>query len=208
MQSKNSSANQEAKPSFIELARRKQIIEATITVLAEHGYMNTTFARIGKQAGISPSLISYHFKDKEELTQEVLLSLSKDRVAVATQAIADVSNARDKLITLLEADIANMGTQPHHFQAMVEVLFGMRGVKGSMTYLGDNEDPAFTLVLSILEEGKQNGTFGDIDCYNLAIIIDGARDTFLAQLAMRPGFSLEKFTKTLTTFVLQAVQKA
>ena len=210
MHSKNSSPNLENVPrrSFIEQARRQQIIEATTTVLAEYGYVNTTFARISKHADISPSLISYHFKDKEELTSEVLRVVSEARTAHVQDKLANVTGALAKLMTVLESDLANMGTHPQHFQAMVEVLFGARGVKGSMVYLGENEDPAFSVIRDILEEGKRSGEFGDIDAYNLAIIIDGARDTFLAQLAVRPALDLEKFTKTLTAFAVQAVRKA
>jgi len=209
VQPNNKITNQVDTPqrTFIEQARRAQIINAAIEVLAEFGYVNTSFTRIAKQAGISPSLISYHFKNKEELTAKVLESISEDRRSYVQKQIAHQTSALDKLRITLEADLANMGTHPHRFQAMVEVLFGMRGVKGSMVYLGDHDDPALVIVQDILELGQKNGEFKNFDVKSMAIIIDGARDTFLAQLALRPGFNLEVFSKTLITFALQAVVK-
>ncbi|GEM_PF-4098691 len=78
MKPKNNNANQQnvSKRSFIEVARRSQIIEATIVVLAEKGYTNTTFVRIAEQAGFRPGLISYYFKNKDELTYEVLATIT------------------------------------------------------------------------------------------------------------------------------------
>jgi len=207
MQPINKPDNQEPAKSFIEQARQKQIIEATIKVLAEYGYVNTSFVRIAKQAGISPGLISYHFKDKKELTVKILETIAYERVTYVTERVSDLPTATAKLQTALEADMANMGTQPERYTAMVEALFGMRGVKGSLEFLGQTEDPALTVIKDILKLGQKNGEFGRFDVENTAMIIDGARDTFLAQVAIRRDLNLETFTKTLIDFSLQAVKK-
>lgn len=207
MQSNNESSNQE-KPTltFIERARQNQIIDATIKVLAEYGYVNTSFTRIATQADISPSLISYHFKDKRTLSSRVLEEISSERVRYIQDKIAGLPSAADKLRVALEADLAHMGANPERFQAVVEILFGMRGPKGSIEYLGDQDDLALVVIRDILEEGQRSGEFGSFDASSLAIIIDGGRDTFLAQLAFRPSFNLTLFTKTLVTFALEAVR--
>ncbi|HSX02497.1 MAG TPA: TetR/AcrR family transcriptional regulator [Candidatus Saccharimonadia bacterium] len=207
MQPEINSDNQDSNRSFIEQARRTQIIDATVAVLAEYGYVNTSFARIGKQAGISASLISYHFKDKDELTTAVLKTISRDRAEHVQAEVAKATTATDRLRTALEADLAHMGTRPQRFQATVEVIFGLRGNKGALAYLGDHNDPSFTLVHDILVAGQKSGEFGQFDATNLAIILDAARDTFLAQLPLRPSFNLEQFTKTLVAFALDAVRK-
>ena len=206
MQSKNSLNNQ--KPaSFIEQARRNQIIEATIEVLARYGYVNTSFARIGKHAGISPSLISYHFKNKEDLTDAVLKWVIKMRADHVQSEVAKAAGATDKLRAAIEADMMNLGAEPKYFQALSEVIFSKRSAEGSMVFLGDQEDPALTIIRDILKTGQQNGEFGDFDADDLACIIDGARDTFLAQLAMRPDADLKKFTNNLIIFALTIVKK-
>src|SRR5687768_12945642 len=49
-------------------ARRAQILEATIAVIAEEGFAKASFARIRERAGLSSTrLISYHFAGKAEL---------------------------------------------------------------------------------------------------------------------------------------------
>lgn len=205
MHSENESTNQEL--TFIERARRKQIIEATIEVLAAHGYLNTSFARIAKAAGISPSLISYHFKDKQQLTLATLLTIFEERFSYVASQAHHARTATDKIRTIIEADIANMGTQPKRFKAATEIIFSMRSDAGTMAFLGDTETPLFTLVRETLESGKKSGEFGEFDVYNLALIIEGARDSFLGQLGTRPHFELQAFTESLLTTIMHAIKK-
>ncbi|WEL93058.1 helix-turn-helix domain containing protein, partial [Tsukamurella tyrosinosolvens] len=61
--------------SFIEEARRRQIIAAAAEVLADEGYGRATLARIARQAGISKGVISYHFDGKDDLMRQVVIHL-------------------------------------------------------------------------------------------------------------------------------------
>lgn len=209
MQSENKLNNQKSVPkrTFIEQARRAQIIDATIDVLAEQGYMNTSFVRIAKRAGISASLISYHFQNKEELTTEVYKTILVRRVAQMQGEIVELSTATDKLRIALETDLVYMGTHPKLFRALIEVLFSMRDSKGQLMRMVDADTPGVKALVDILKSGQKNGEFGIFDAYNMALIIDGAREHFLAQLPTRPSLDLELFTKTLVEFALQAVKK-
>ncbi|HSW81513.1 MAG TPA: TetR family transcriptional regulator, partial [Candidatus Saccharimonas sp.] len=137
--------------SFIEQARRAQIIEATISVLAQNGYVNTSFAKIGKQAGISASLISYHFKNKEELTEEVYKSILQGRAAHVGAKIAAAQTASDKLRAAIESDLFYMGTQPELFQALVEILFVARSKVDPATHRNDDIHAGFMPIADILK---------------------------------------------------------
>ena len=57
----------EEKKTFIEEARRKQIIDAALQTIAEQGYTQTSFAEIAKSLGITKGLIAYHFNGKHDL---------------------------------------------------------------------------------------------------------------------------------------------
>ena len=48
----------EEKKTFIEEARRKQIIDAALQTIAEQGYTQTSFAEIAKSLGITKGLIA------------------------------------------------------------------------------------------------------------------------------------------------------
>src|SRR4051794_31947825 len=78
----------DARGSFVEQARRAQIVQATIDVLAEKGYGGASFARIAQRASISPGLINYHFRTKDALMRDVLATIDQ-RLDAAMAGPAD-----------------------------------------------------------------------------------------------------------------------
>lgn len=58
--------------SFIERARRTQIIDATIVLISAEGVARASLARIAAVASISPALINYYFGSRDGLLREVL----------------------------------------------------------------------------------------------------------------------------------------
>jgi AcrR family transcriptional regulator len=47
--------------------RRTQILDAAHRLVAERGWAGTTFADICREAGVSNGVLTYHFRDKEDL---------------------------------------------------------------------------------------------------------------------------------------------
>ena len=76
--------------------RRKQLVDAAIGAIHEHGFGNATVARIARRAGLSPGIVHHYFADKEELLFETMRSLLSElrRDAVARQRTASTPKAR------------------------------------------------------------------------------------------------------------------
>jgi AcrR family transcriptional regulator len=53
--------------TFIETARRAQIMAAAIDTIAELGYGQASLARIAQRAGTSKGVICYHFVGNDDL---------------------------------------------------------------------------------------------------------------------------------------------
>lgn len=58
--------------------RRQELINATISVVAAHGYSETTVSRVAKEAGLSLGLMHFYFKSKDHLFEETLRHLSDE----------------------------------------------------------------------------------------------------------------------------------
>lgn len=58
--------------------RKRELIEATIAVIAAHGYHGTTVSRVAKSAGVSAGLMNFHFKSKDKLFEEVFKHLAEE----------------------------------------------------------------------------------------------------------------------------------
>lgn len=72
----------------IRRQRRQDLIEATITVIAAHGYAGTTVSRVAEQAQVSAGLMNFHFSSKELLFQAVFEYLSDEYEAIWRQCLA------------------------------------------------------------------------------------------------------------------------
>jgi len=58
--------------------RRPQLIRATMDVINQVGFLNASVAKIGQQAGISPSIINHYFGGKSGLVEATMRSILKD----------------------------------------------------------------------------------------------------------------------------------
>jgi AcrR family transcriptional regulator len=87
-------------------ARKAQLIEATIEVIAESGYARTTLTDVAKKAGLSHGLVNFHFSTKEGLLSETLAYLAeeyRDNWGRALAMVPDDDAAR-QIEALLKAD--------------------------------------------------------------------------------------------------------
>lgn len=181
------------KRSFIEETRRAQIITAAIETLAEVGYVKASMAQIAKRAGISTSLIPYHFKDKEELIIQTLSDLSTAWMEYVQVRVEAGTSARTKLHLYIESNLAYMGTRPSHFTALMEIVFNVRDAEDKLIYLTSGDDPSLVHLEKLLTEGQHSGEFRQFDVHHMAIAIRGAIDGFLGQVN-KSSAHLEIFT--------------
>jgi TetR/AcrR family transcriptional repressor of bet genes len=192
--------------SFIEEARRAQIVAAAIETLADSGYVKSSLAQIAKRAGISTSLIPYHFKDKDDLMAQTIHEVSHAWLTYVTEKVGQGQSARDKLRLYIEANLAYMGTRPKHFTALMEIVFNSRDSEGTLIYLNETGDPGMQPLLTLLADGQANGEFRSFHVQHMATAIRGALDGFLSQ-AHISGADLEAFTAEMVTLFDHATRR-
>jgi TetR/AcrR family transcriptional regulator len=70
--------------------RRREILDAAMHVMAEHGFRGASIKRIAQRAGLkSPALIYWYFRDKQALFEAVLQRMSPLLGAVAEASLDD-----------------------------------------------------------------------------------------------------------------------
>ncbi|MFZ2536118.1 TetR family transcriptional regulator [Methanothrix sp.] len=181
--------------SFIAEARREQIIEATIATLDEIGYVNASLAQIAKRAGISTPLISYHFRDKNDLINQTLTTLLSETTAYVTERLKEGNTAREKLRIFIEARLAYQGTHSKHNVALIEIVFNARTPDNVPYYKlsDDGEDPVVYALEQLLTEGQASGEFREFDIHAMASAIQGAIGEYLADQYLIAIVSLETY---------------
>src|ERR1700728_2835349 len=53
-------------------SRREQMLRAALEVIAERGYAETRIADVAERIGISPALVIYYFKTKDQLLTDAI----------------------------------------------------------------------------------------------------------------------------------------
>jgi len=82
--------------------RRSQLIAAAERLVAERGYLAVRLEDIGAAAGISGPAIYRHFPNKEALLVELLVGVSTQLLAGATDVVARAEHPREALHGLID----------------------------------------------------------------------------------------------------------
>lgn len=170
-------SKKEGKQSFIADVRREQIIEAAIKTLDEIGYVKASLAQIAKRAGISTALISYHFADKNDLMNHLLLNLLEGSTSYILERVNQESTPHKKLNAFITASLAYQDTHPARNTALIEIIFNARTPDNIPYYkLNDDGDgdPITDELRSILRNGQKNSDFGKFNVDVMTHVIQGA----------------------------------
>lgn len=103
--------------------RRAAIVRATIRCLARDGYSGLTMKRIAAEAGVSPGILHYYFRDKRAILGRAAATVMADldrRVATEARGARD---ARGRLRALLRACL-EVATESRDFWTVLIELWG------------------------------------------------------------------------------------
>jgi TetR/AcrR family transcriptional repressor of bet genes len=128
-----------AKIEAVKEVRRKQLIDATIRAIGRFGYASTTLTHVAGEAGLSPGIVNFYFKSKDQLLLATLeqivdeysafwqAALSKGKIAPASgleamiEADFDPSVCNPEKISIWYAFWAEAGINPA-YQGLVNRL--------------------------------------------------------------------------------------
>lgn len=199
----------EGKQSFIAEARREQIIEAAINTLDEIGYVKASLAQIAKNAGISTSLISYHFSDKNDVMNHLLHYLLEKSATYILEKVHQETTPDQKLTAFITASLAYQGTHPARNTALIEIVFNARTPDNIPYYKladEDDEDPIMEELQSILKTGQEQGDFYKFHLDVMANMIQGAIGEYMFAADITKKVDLETYSKELVSIIKQAVK--
>ena len=195
--------------TFIEEARRKQIVEHAVDVIAEHGFAGATLSRIAESAGISKGVISYHFDGKDDLMYEVLSLYEHEEERFIYSKVAAAPNASEKLETYLRTNVEYMAVHPQHLKAVVEIVISAKDSTGNrkfdVTSVEWMEDELSRLI-EILDQGQKTGEFRQFDSRMMAITIRGAIENIAMYLLTYSDIDIKEYARELTELFRRATR--
>jgi TetR/AcrR family transcriptional repressor of bet genes len=94
-----------SKPSVVKEARQRQLIDATISTIGRVGYSGTTLNHVAGAAGLSPGIVNFYFKSKDQLLAATLAQLAEEHESLWLAKIAAAGGSPEGgLDAMIEAD--------------------------------------------------------------------------------------------------------
>ena len=194
--------------SFIETARRAQIVECAIAAIAELGYANASLAEIARRAGVSKGVISYYFAGRRELVEEVVKAvLAKASDAMRPRIIAERSVA-GMLRAYLETNLEFLGSHHDYIRALLNIAAGARDDDGkAIVEFALVSEQAVRALEKLLRRGQERGEFRQFSTKAMAVTIRNAIDGVASQLTIDPKLDLKSYANELATMFDLATRK-
>ncbi|MFI2185551.1 TetR/AcrR family transcriptional regulator [Streptomyces sioyaensis] len=185
-------------------ARRAQIIEAAIDVLAERGYVGASFEVIAARAALSSKrLITYHFETKERLYAAVLAEVFDRAARFMGPLIAEHTGYRAKFLAYIRSNVGFLAASPREMRAVGEIIFNASAaVEGAR----EASDTARERLATAFREGQQSGEFRDFDADVMATTVRSAIDAAGPRFA--EGADPARYTDELVVLFDRATRKA
>ena len=181
--------------SFIHAARRKQLVECAIEVIAEVGLARASTVRIARRAGVSRGVLTYHFRDRAELVEQVVQSVYDLGAEEVAPKIARASTPREMMLAFIGGSVELYAAYPTQLAALTEIYADARGADGVSRARHRRHSQEMSDLAQVLRAGQAQGEFRafdvDVMCSTMRSALDGA----LAYIA--GGGSVEPYATEL-----------
>ena len=162
----------------IHQERRKLLIDATITAVAEYGLSKVTLAKISSIAGLTAGTVNFHFDSKEALLLDTLRFVSEEFDRSIANALKKAGTDPSKrLAAIIDASLDPEITEHRKMAVWHAFDSESRGRQDYQRIRGSLDKQNFKLILNLCEQIiKQAGKQSDIDARAIANAISGITD--------------------------------
>lgn len=196
--------------TFVQSARRAQIIAAAIEVIAEIGWAQTSIRKIADRVGVAMSAVLYHFGTKDNLVEAIIEQMYRTALSAVGPAVGAATSAPDRLAAYITSSIAYFDTHRSHLAALTQLGTGYQPAGGRrFEELGLTPELQQELAVldptSILTAGQQDREFGDFPVGSMALAIRGAINAVVEKILREPGFDARAYGADLVVIFDRAV---
>ena len=170
-------------PTAAELARREQLIEATIELVAEVGWRGFTIQRVADAVGVTKAAVIYHVGSREQLVRAAYQRVIDAFIGAVTERVATAGDAVQVVEFTLRAQLEYFREHPDHARVIVEALGSDLGIEDSPS-APERRDALAGLILAARGVGDAESAGV------LAVLLNGALDGAVAASLTDSSFDL------------------
>jgi AcrR family transcriptional regulator len=197
------SASQPSGRTFIDEARRAQLIQCTIDAIDELGYQRASLAEIAKRAGITKAAIFYHFASREELIREVVTAITAKGAAFMLPRIHAATTPTEALSAYIQAFVDAIALNTADIRALFAIGHNIADPRDQDPAL---RDASLAPIEDILRGGQEQGEFREFDTRTMALTITAALEAIGPQTARYPDLDLTAYARDLVTIFERATR--
>ncbi|MFT4127061.1 MAG: helix-turn-helix domain-containing protein [Gordonia sp. (in: high G+C Gram-positive bacteria)] len=204
------------KRTFADEARRGQLVDCAIELIAERGYPQTSLAKIAERAGVAKSVVLYHFTNKDELVAAIVGAVFTASAGVIIPALAGAATSVGRLAAYVDAHRDFLRDHGTAAMALYDISTSYRsadGLRFDQLVQADVDaagvPPEFAQLdpQGIIESGLATGEF--VTTMPPRLIADALRaalDGAVANLARVPLFDVSGYLDVVKHTFLSALE--
>jgi AcrR family transcriptional regulator len=182
--------------TFIQSARRAQIVACAIEVIAEIGWAR--------------SAVLYHFGNKDNLVDAIIGEMYRTALAVVVPAVNAESTASGRLTAYIRANVAYFDTYRVHLTALTQISASYKPSDGrAFEELGLSPELSEQLAAldpaAILTAGQHDREFGDFPVTSMSIALRGAVNAVVEKILRDPDFDAPAYGEDLVAIFGRAI---
>jgi AcrR family transcriptional regulator len=167
-------------------SRREQMLRAALEVIAERGYADTRIADVAERIGISPALVIYYFKTKDQLLTESIRYLDNIWYAVGQRRMAELPTAAARIEEIVAMScLPEADAEPRSSWTLWLDFWTLAARNPEVAGLRQRDDERWReMVSSLVADGQRAGEFRAIDADGFAILLCSLLDGLAIQIAL------------------------
>lgn len=172
------------KPTFIEEARRAQIVNAAREIFLQDGFEKSTIIQIAKSIGVSKGVILYHFGNKSDLGKTVIEEILNSYGSYITEQLSKEKTAVDKVFAFPLVCAKFIDDNQDNFILYLDTLGSFGDIEQKRTYMAQANKLQRDYLVKLIDEAKKSGDIAGVNSVTLAdtiqAFVDGINSQFCA----------------------------
>ncbi|MGO8959915.1 MAG: TetR/AcrR family transcriptional regulator [Streptosporangiaceae bacterium] len=167
--------------------RREQMLHAALEVISARGYADTRIADVAERAGVSPALVIYYFKTKDQLLTEAIRYYEDAWYAVGQRRMRGLPSAAARLEEVVAMScLADAEPEPATSWQLWLDFWAQAARNHEVGSVRQKSDERWRdIIAGLVQEGQQAGEFRtEVDASSFAIYLSTLLDGLTIQIAL------------------------
>jgi len=179
--------------TFTEEARRAQLVDVTIELVADRGYAAASLGRIAESAGITKAGVLYHFPSRQALVEAAYQHVLAAVVATVGTAVGAAGPA-DGVSAYVRSMVGHLRERPRHVRMLIEAMTSVAPLTDSKA--------RWSAVADLLAADRADcGLTEQLDLRSAALVIGGGIDAIVAESLADPAYDAAAAAELLVDVV-------